>query len=104
MTEVARATGGLVWRGAKDTEEILIVHRDRYDDWSLPKGKLEAGEADEECALREVEEETGFRCSLGQELEGAGYIDGEGRLKTVRYWAMQVMGGEFAPNGEVDEV
>ena len=55
-----RASGGVVWRRAADGAEILIAHRPRYDDWSLPKGKREEGESDEACALREVEEETGF--------------------------------------------
>ena len=92
-----------MWRDAAGGSEILVAHRPRYDDWSLPKGKLEKGESDEACALREVEEETGFRCTLGPELDAANYVDGEGRAKTVRYWAMQVEGGEFAANDEVDE-
>ena len=103
MKRPVRANGGVLWRDAGGGSEILVAHRPRYDDWSLPKGKLEKGETDEACAQREVEEETGFRCTLGPELDTADYVDGEGRPKTVRYWAMQVEGGEFVANDEVDE-
>ena len=84
--------------------EVAVVHRPRYDDWSLPKGKLRPGEDWEAAALREVEEETGFRCELGEELESASYLDRKGRRKLVRYWLMPVQGGGFAPNDEVDEL
>ncbi len=92
-----------MWRLAGDGVEVLLVHRPRYDDWSFPKGKCERGETDEACAVREVEEETGMRCSLGHELPSASYVDGKGRPKVVRYWEMAaVEGGEFVPNHEVD--
>jgi 8-oxo-dGTP diphosphatase len=80
------------------------VHRPRYDDWTFPKGKAEAGETDEETAVREVEEETGLRCELGRELPAASYTDQKGRPKTVRYWEMGPVTGEAAPRNEVDEV
>ena len=64
-----KASGGVVWRRGDDGLEIVVVHRPRYDDWSLPKGKLDKGESWEEAALREVEEEIGLRCRLGDELE-----------------------------------
>ena len=83
---------------------VAVVHRPRYDDWSLPKGKLEPGESCEAAALREVEEETGMRCELGRELEPARYKDHKGRSKIVRWWEMSVIGGEFAANDEVDEL
>ena len=70
----------------------------------MPKGKLEDGESFEEGALREVEEETGFRCELGDELAPVRYHDRKGRPKLVRYWLMRVSGGGFAPNDEVDEL
>jgi 8-oxo-dGTP diphosphatase len=70
----------------------------------LPKGKVEPGESDEECALREVAEETGFDCLLGPGLGGNRYRDRRGRDKGVRYWTMTVRGGSFEPNDEVDEV
>ena len=81
-----------------------MVHRPRYDDWSLPKGKLWEGEGWSEGALREVEEETGLRCELGPELAPSRYRDGKGRDKLVRWWLMRPVGGEFAPNDEVDEL
>lgn len=102
---LVRAAGGVVWRVGERTHlEVLIVHRPKYDDWSFPKGKLDPGEGDEQCAVREVEEETGLRCVLGHELAGTSYIDRKGRPKVVRYWEMTVSGGEFAPNDEVDVV
>jgi 8-oxo-dGTP diphosphatase len=100
-----RAAGGLVQRVDPDgVARVLVVHRPRYDDWSLPKGKAEPGESDEDCALREVEEETGLRCRLGRELASTRYVDRKGRSKQVRYWVMEVVGGEFAANDEVDEL
>jgi 8-oxo-dGTP diphosphatase len=96
-----RAAGGVV---QGDGGTVLVVHRPKYDDWTLPKGKAEPGESDEDCALREVEEETGFRCRLGVELPSTEYVDGYGRSKIVRYWAMTVEGGSFTPNREVDEI
>jgi 8-oxo-dGTP diphosphatase len=83
---------------------VLLVHRPKYDDWSFPKGKAEPGESDEDCALREVEEETGLRCELERELPSTQYVDGRGRPKIVRYWAMQPVSGEFGPHQEVDEI
>ncbi len=109
MTEVVQAAGGVVWRRApQDGIEVLVVHRPKYDDWSLPKGKLDPGETHEAAAVREVEEETGLRCRLGQELLGAEYTDHRGRPKVVRYWAMTPEDGtgrgSFTPTAEIDEV
>ena len=101
---IVRAAGGLVVRGDDGREQVAVVHRPRYDDWSLPKGKLIEGEAWSEGALREVEEETGLRCELGPELPPSRYRDGKGRDKLVRWWLMRPVGGEFAPNDEVDEL
>ena len=83
--------------------ELLVVHRPKYDDWTFPKGKAEPDESDEDCALREVEEETGLRCELVTELAGTSYTDGRGRPKAVRYWAMRPLAGEFSPHAEVDD-
>jgi 8-oxo-dGTP diphosphatase len=94
----------VVLRRQAGHEEVLVVHRPRYDDWTLPKGKVAPGESDEDCALREVEEETGLRCSLGRELQTVSYVDHRGRPKTVRYWMMTPLGGTFTPGDEVDEV
>ncbi len=94
------AAGGVIIRDGK----VAVVHRDRYDDWSLPKGKLDAGESFEEAALREVREETGLECELGLELDPVSYVDQKGRPKLVRYWLMEVTAGEFEANEEVDEM
>lgn len=102
-----RAAGGVVWRpDHQDRPEVVVVHRPKYDDWSLPKGKCDPGESDEACALREVEEETGYRTVLGPELPMVSYVDRKGRPKDVRYWLMTVVAGasEFVPNDEVDEI
>jgi 8-oxo-dGTP diphosphatase len=123
------AAGGVVWRarrsGAATSDltdrpgaelrgvypaallgiELVMVHRPRYDDWSLPKGKAESGESGEQTAQREVEEETGLRCRLADELATVHYETTRGEQKTVRWWAMTVerdLG--FEPNDEVDEV
>jgi 8-oxo-dGTP pyrophosphatase MutT (NUDIX family) len=100
-----KASGGVVWRRAGDGSiELVVVHRPRYDDWSLPKGKLGPGESWEECALREVAEEVGLRCRLGAELPPVSYCDNKGRAKVVRYWLMEPVdgGAPFTPNDEVD--
>ncbi len=99
-----KASGGVVWRRAGDGLQVVVVHRPRYDDWSFPKGKLDAGEDWEEAALREVQEEIGLRCRLGHELPSTSYRDNKGREKLVRYWMMEPLDGEFVPNDEVDEM
>ncbi len=100
-----RAAGGLVTRGAAADGgiEVLVVHRPRYDDWSLPKGKVEPGERDEDAARREIEEETGYACALGDELATVRYVDRHGRPKQVRFWRMTVDAEvPWAPNDEID--
>ena len=82
---VVRAAGGVVSRPNDRGElEVLLVHRPHRQDWTFPKGKVDAGETDEACALREVEEETGLRCTLGSELPHSSHVDHKGRLKIVR--------------------
>jgi 8-oxo-dGTP pyrophosphatase MutT (NUDIX family) len=101
-----RAAGGVVWRRARSGRvELVLVHRPRYDDWSLPKGKAHRGESDRDTALREVEEETGLRCRLGPELTTVRYRTDRGEAKTVRWWAMTVRKDVgFVPDDEVDEM
>ncbi len=105
-----RAAGGIVHRRSPAGEpELLLVHRPRYDDWSLPKGKVDPGERDEETALREVEEETGLRCELGEPAGRTRYRDSKGRDKVVHYWLMEPPANgdgvaPFVPNDEVDEL
>ena len=98
--KLVRAAGGLVVRDGK----VLLVHRPKYDDWSFPKGKCDDGEGDGACALREVEEETGLRCELLEEIGETSYRDAKGRPKIVRYWRMRALAGEFVPHDEVDEI
>jgi 8-oxo-dGTP diphosphatase len=93
-----KAAGGVVLRDGR----IAVVHRPRYDDWSLPKGKLDHGESWEECALREVREETGLVCRLAGELSHTSYTDRKGRAKVVRYWRMEIERSD--PSGVDDEV
>lgn len=81
---------------------MLLVHRPQYDDWTFPKGKVESGESDEECAVREIEEETGLRCSPVRELESTSYLDAKNRPKSVRYWVMEIVGGALRFDYEVD--
>jgi 8-oxo-dGTP pyrophosphatase MutT (NUDIX family) len=99
------AGGGAVWRERDGALEVLLVHRPRYADWTLPKGKLDVGENHLQAALREVHEETALVCAPGPELATTRYVDSLGRSKLVRYWAMTVERDDgFAPNDEVDEL
>jgi 8-oxo-dGTP pyrophosphatase MutT (NUDIX family) len=102
LTDVVRAAGGIVTRVSNGGPEVLVVHRPRYEDWSFPKGKAEPGESDEDCALREVEEETGLVCELERELSSTAYTDAAGRPKRVRYWRMHPVGGSLRFLHEVD--
>lgn len=107
-----RAGGGVVWRrvpghAGEDGVEVAIIHRPRYDDWSLPKGKLASGESDMEGAVREVLEETGYHVRVGRPLGETRYqksSTGGSRPKVVRWWAMQAEEGTFSPTREVDDL
>jgi 8-oxo-dGTP diphosphatase len=95
---LVRAAGGVIVRDGS----VLLVHRPKYDDWSLPKGKLEGDESWEQAALREVEEETGLRCTIGEEVGRTHYVVLQGP-KEVRYFRMTCDGEPRAQN-EVDAV
>jgi 8-oxo-dGTP diphosphatase len=99
-----RAAGGIVHRDGPDGAEVLVVHRPKYEDWSLPKGKVDPGETLEQAALREVEEETGVRAKLGPHVGSNEYRDRHGRSKRVDWYLMEPIDGEFTPNDEVDEI
>jgi len=100
-----QAAGGIVRRlGADGNPEVAVIHRPKYDDWTLPKGKLDPGEGFEQAAVREVEEETGLRVAIGREIGETTYEDAHGRFKLVRYWLMTPVGGRFLPDHEVDEI
>jgi 8-oxo-dGTP pyrophosphatase MutT (NUDIX family)/phosphohistidine phosphatase SixA len=98
------AAGALPWRVNKDGLEVLLIHRPRYDDWSWPKGKIDAGETIPECAVREVQEEIGLSAPLGIPLPPIHYHVASG-LKVVHYWAVKVNGARLLPDGqEVDSL
>jgi len=104
-TDVIRAAGGmLVRRTRHGLLEVVVVHRPGREDWSYPKGKVEPGETFEDCALREVLEETGMRCRLGRFVGHTEYRDRKDRPKIVAYWLMAPESGFFYPNDEVDEL
>jgi len=104
VSQPVRAAGGIVLRGEGPDRSVALVHRPRYDDWSFPKGKLDADEDEATAALREVEEETGLRCRLGPSVGAVTYRDPRGRAKVVRYFRMDADGGRFTPNHEVDDL
>lgn len=98
-----KAAGAVLWREADGDVEIAVVHRLRYDDWSLPKGKLDRGETIPACAVREIREETGYSCVLGRHLRQVSY-DVRGVPKTVDYYAAEALSGSFEVSDEVDEL
>jgi 8-oxo-(d)GTP phosphatase len=106
-----QAAGGVVWRLAASKNgtnvEVAIIHRPRYDDWSIPKGKVAPGETLLEGGVREVHEETGYRVQVGRPLGEIRYLKKSGgatREKVVHFWAMRATGGEFSPGPEVDQL
>ena len=105
VSKAVLAAGAVLWRpnGDSATPEVAIIHRPRYDDWSLPKGKVDPGETEPVTAVREVHEETGYESQLGRRLAAVSYPVEQG-IKKVRYWAARSVAGEFSPNAEVDEL
>jgi phosphohistidine phosphatase SixA/predicted NUDIX family NTP pyrophosphohydrolase len=118
VTAEIRAAGGVVWRVDQGPLRVALIHRDRYDDWSLPKGKLTEGERELDAAIREVHEEIGATVAVTRRLIETEYLvtprrgdvpvtscgPDEQVPKTVQYWAMRYRFGEFAPNAEVDDL
>jgi 8-oxo-dGTP diphosphatase len=102
--EISAAGGVVVRRDEEGRTRVAVIHRPKYGDWSLPKGKLEKGEGWREAALREVQEETGYECEAGPELPHVSYLDRKSRRKLVRYWLMEPIKGEFKAHDEVDEL
>lgn len=106
-SKIVFAAGAVLWRpghsSAQPDLEIAVIHRPRYDDWSLPKGKLDPGETAPVAAVREVLEETGHHAVLGRRLDTVSYPVDQG-VKKVYYWAARSTGGEFTPGNEVDQL
>lgn len=105
MSGSIRAAGGVVWRadGGPGSVRVAVIRRDRYDDWSLPKGKVESGERDLQAAVREVREEIGATVAVSRRLAETEYRVGDSP-KVVRFWAMRYLTGDFAASAEVDHL
>jgi 8-oxo-dGTP diphosphatase len=101
--KVVHAAGAVLWRHRRHAVEVALIHRPRYDDWSLPKGKVDPGETEPVTAVREILEETGQHAHLGRRLGVVSYPVTQG-LKKVRYWSARTLGGDFVPNHEVDDL
>lgn len=97
------AAGAVLWRPRKGSVDVALIHRPRYDDWSLPKGKVDPGETEPVTAVREIFEETGQHAQLGRRLGTVGYPVNQG-VKKVRYWTARALDGDFEPNDEVDDL
>lgn len=102
--ERIEAAGGVIVDMSKGKPRYLLIHRPRYDDWSLPKGKLDGDEKHRDAALREVKEETGLVCAVLAKLSSVNYLTPNGNPKRVKYWLMEALNGSFIQNDEVDAV
>jgi 8-oxo-(d)GTP phosphatase len=104
-SKIVYAAGGVLWRPGhrESAAEVAVIHRPRYDDWSLPKGKVDPGETEPVTAAREMLEETGHHVQLGRRIATVSYPI-EQRTKKVQYWSARSLGGSFAPNDEVDDL
>ena len=102
--DVIQAAGGLIWRNIAEGKQLAIIHRFKYDDWTLPKGKLESGESWTEAAIREVWEETGYKVEIIS-FAGCTCYTPENIPKIVLYWNMKLIGDcHFQANKEVDQL
>lgn len=98
------AAGAVLYRMEGSEPVVAVIHRPRYDDWSLPKGKADPGESLPVAAVREIEEETGFTAELEYRIGTSAYPLTETARKEVTYWSALAADGRFAPNPEVDEL
>ena len=105
MSKIILAAGALVWRKSKEKKiEIAVIHRPKYNDWTIPKGKVELNESSIACAYREVIEETSIETEFGMYLGEVKYQSLDGP-KQVSFWSAQVVKeNTFTPNSEVDEI
>ncbi len=102
--KIVPAAGGLVWRQAGGERELIVIYRRRRQDWTLPKGKVKEGESWLDCAIREVQEETGFHVEIGSHAGCVCYETGA-ITKVVRYWNMRPIGeSRFESSEEVQSV
>lgn len=101
---VVPAAGAVLYRMEDGVPHCVVVHRSRYDDWSLPKGKVDSGESLPTTAVREIAEETGFESVLESLIGTTAYPLKENTRKEVTYWSARSLGGRFEPNSEVDEI
>lgn len=103
--KVVEAAGGILWKETPSGQKIVIIHRKRYDDWSLPKGKKDPDESWQETALREVWEETNCRAILGKFIGSSSYTMNGQTPKVVLFWQMALQKEfDFKPNSEVDRI
>lgn len=101
---VIQAAGGILWKKEGDQKKLAVVHRKRYKDWSLPKGKVDKKETWKETALREVLEETGYEAKIKKYAGSISYLL-EGKPKVVLFWHMKIKSEKKSKmNGEVDQV
>jgi len=99
--KIVAASGGLVWRQVNGGLELIVIHRRRHGDWTLPKGKVQPGESWVQCAIREVREETGFSVEVESHAGWVCYDTGE-ITKVVRFWNMKPSGeSQFQSSEEV---
>ncbi len=103
-TRIVPAAGAVLYRLDGHHPRCAVVHRPRYDDWSLPKGKVDPGESLPVTAVREIAEETGFTATLEHRIGTTAYPLKENSRKEVTYWSALAHGGNFEPNEEVDEI
>src|SRR5580765_8360162 len=96
---VIKAAGGILQRSTPRGDEVMVVYRKRHQDWTLPRGKVKDGESFQEAAMREVQEETGCSCRIGNYLGTISYSD-NGVPKVVLFWKMSLIEDKGTKNQE----